>query len=93
MLTENESRRKRAVESQYNRNQWELDDKDVGRIRINTEDLTIIVFPIIEYARINGLSGAFTGNLSKEEAEFLEKLFFGKFKPNKKYLKRISNPQ
>ena len=85
--------RQSAVETQFNRNVWQLTDED-GMIRIthharSTPDITI--FHSAEYAKKNNTPATFTSPLLPTEYSELQALFFGNYKPDAEYLKKLKS--
>jgi hypothetical protein len=80
-----------SVSSQFQRNVWEIDNDSLGLIRI--EDIgvecSITLFPFID--NIFHLKGKTIFKISKEEFEDLKKLYFGDFRENECYLKKIND--
>jgi len=81
-------RRESAVKHQYTRDVFEVDD-DKGRIRIYGETLIIVVFHTVSYAKSIGSTSTFESKISKEEYYELKKIYFGNFKEDKEYLKKL----
>lgn len=96
---ENLIRRKNAVESQWNRDVWEIYDKEECLIRIldiseyQPHPKIMIWFSIKfndKYCKsFETLISPFETELYQDEYEELKKIYFGGFKPNEEYLKHI----
>ncbi len=82
-------KRSTSVSYQNQRNIWEIDNKWLGLIRIEDRinNFLIRLFPLLE----NGfhLKEETIFELTKDEYEELRKLYFGKFKEDKAYFKRL----
>lgn len=87
---ENNADRIVAVNSQSQRNVWELPDED-GLIRIENFDSSpkITVFHAIEYAKENNYGYTFEGELTSEEYNQLVILFFGEYADGGKHFKKL----
>lgn len=80
-----------SVAYQYQRNIWEIHNKWLGLIRIEDRinNCFIRLFPLLE----NGfhLKEEVVFEITKNEYEELRKLYFGKFKEDEYYFKRIND--
>jgi hypothetical protein len=88
----NYSGRKLAVESQYNREAWEIYHKD-GLIRITTLPVfQILIWPVFnkQEAPAGERNSARSFQLYEREYLSLKAIYFGRFQPDEKYLKKLS---
>lgn len=80
-----------SVSSQFQRNIWEIDSDSLGLIKIEEIGVGyfITLFPLVGNAF--NLKDKVIFEISKEEFEDLKRLYFGKFREDKRYLKRIND--
>ncbi len=90
LMPSNRQARKQAVESQHNRRSFELCDKD-GLIRIgfDIESCKIEMWHTVESCRDLHYMPYEKVCINEQEYFNLKKCFFGEFKENKSYLKKI----
>lgn len=83
-------KRSSSVKYQFQRNIWEIQNEWFGFIRIEDRinNCYITLFPIME----NGFHSKkeITCEITRHEYEELRKLYFGNFKEDKNYWKRIN---
>ncbi len=78
-------RRQVSVETQYNRDVWELYDS-IGKVRIRKDSIDEYYIEIFGYSVAHA-----EYPISEKQYNELRDLYFGEFKPNKKYLKTINS--
>lgn len=89
LTTKSVLKRSIAVKYQFQRNIWELHNDWIGLIRIEDRinECLIRLFPIMK----NGFhSKEIIFQISRNEFEELRDLYFGDFKEDKNYLKKIN---
>lgn len=75
-----------AIRHQHTRNMWDL-DTSLGKMKIaSCVKCYITLFPYVN----SGIKGKIEFEITKEEYKALKQLYFGKIKPNKRYLKRLN---
>ena len=82
--------RQDAVEHQFHRRIWQFDDLKVGRIWLQhaeNDKFFILVFHLVGHGY--GVPSVF--EISEQEYNELKSLFFGDFKEDTEYLKKLNN--